>query len=143
MSGMNMAHKHVNREDRIADFCMVHPLNTWLWLILCLTPTVLYQMSRCLSIGELLIHLGEILASDKGIPTHHSDVPEGRILMPDRHSVVPASMTSMRKYMEQDHETGVWKFKDPATVCILNDEKESDDDVVESEVFLFAIHLSC
>ena len=129
-----MSRKEVNREERIADLCMVHPLNSWLWLILCLTPTVLYQVSRCLSVGELLIHLKKMLQSDIEIHPALDDIPEGRYLMPDRHSSPPICTPAMRKYLEQDEKTAIWRFKDPGVVCSLDRERKLDEDVLENEV---------
>ncbi|KAL5106826.1 Dicer-like protein 1 [Taenia crassiceps] len=149
-SGVGVSGKEVIKENRIPQLCIVHPLNTWLWLILCLTPTVLHQVYRCLSIGELANRLHEMLYSDHPVQSAHSpsssvaaaaapppppppplDLPTGNFLMPDRHSVHPVCIPSIRKHLTQDRN-GSWQFKGPVVVCSLDSETSLDRIVEEN-----------
>ncbi|CDI97990.2 DiCer Related family member dcr 1 [Echinococcus multilocularis] len=134
-SGVGVSGKEVIKEERIAQLCIVHPLNTWLWLTLCLTPTVLHQVYRSLSIGELANHLREILYSDNHAQSAHPplptplDLPAGEFLMPDRHSVHPTCIPSIRKVLVQDRD-GSSRFKGPV-VCLSLDSETFLDRAVE------------
>ncbi|KAH9278438.1 Endoribonuclease dcr-1 [Echinococcus granulosus] len=131
MSGVGVSGKEVIKEERIAQLCIVHPLNTWLWLTLCLIPTVLHQVYRSLSIGELANHLREILYSDNHAQSAHPphptplDLPAGEFLMPDRHSVQPTCIPSIRKFLVQDQD-GSCRFKGPVVVFSLDSETSLD-----------------
>lgn len=119
----------LRQEDRLPEFCIVHPLSAWLWLILCLTPTVLHQVTRCLSVGELANRLAQMLCSEdndnNGQPTL---VPEGRFLMPDRASAPAMNTPSLRKYLDEG-----WNLKNPSPVFTAFDECELDEGLDKSE----------
>ncbi|VDN16096.1 unnamed protein product [Dibothriocephalus latus] len=83
------------------DMCILHPLNAWLWLTLCLTPTVIYQVTRCLSACELANLLTCRLYD------HHTDnaelpfgLPEGDFFMPDRGSVSLTDIPPLHRYFD-------------------------------------------
>ncbi|KAL7056145.1 hypothetical protein AAHC03_021158 [Spirometra sp. Aus1] len=96
--------KGVHVEDRLPDMCILHPLNAWLWLTLCLTPTVLYQVTRCLSACELA-NLLTCRLYDR--PTAAADntelpfgLPEGDFLMPDSGSVSLTAIPPLQRYFD-------------------------------------------
>ncbi|KAL5966311.1 Endoribonuclease Dicer [Taenia solium] len=138
-SGVGVSGKTVIKENRIPQLCIVHPLNTWLWLTLCLTPTVLHQVYRCLSIGELANRLHEMLYSDDPVQFAHSsssssssfNLPAGSFLMPDRHSVQPVCIPSIRKYIVRD-QGGSWQFKGRVVVFSLDSETSLDRTVEDN-----------
>lgn len=90
------------------DLCILHPLSAWLWLILCLSPTVLYQLGRSLSACELAARLAVKLYDEKeeepGEKTPQFGLPEGNFLMPDRASVPLSSIPPLQKYMQSGSE---------------------------------------
>ncbi len=104
----------MSREDHLPDLCIVHPLNTWLWLTLCLTPTVLHQMTACLSACEAYNLLAARLYDDcdnlarqprdpmQAPPGPLYGLPEGNFIMPDRASVPLASIPPLQKYLPED-----------------------------------------
>lgn len=143
----------INRaENRIPQLCIVHPLNTWLWITVCLTPTVLYQVYRCLSTGEFSNRLHELIYTtdgdgDKEWPSSNSEhlVPEGNFLMPDRESVPPCNTPSFNKYIvevegDDENSPSGWKMKEPSPVFSCEEEEELDRQVLEmSQVISYSI----
>nr|VZI44705.1 unnamed protein product [Spirometra erinaceieuropaei] len=100
--------KRVHVEDRLPDMCILHPLNAWLWLTLCLTPTVLYQVTRCLSACELANLLtcrlydrptaaAAAAADNAELPF---GLPEGDFFMPDRGSVSLTAIPPLQRYFD-------------------------------------------
>ncbi|KAM3183257.1 hypothetical protein ACTXT7_010703 [Hymenolepis weldensis] len=130
-------------EDRIPHLCVVHPLNTWLWITVCLTPTVLYQVYRCLSTGEFSNRLHELIYTtdgdgDKEWSSSNSEhlFPEGNFLMPDRESVPPCNTPSFNKYIvkvegDDENSPSGWKMKEPSPVFSCEEEEELDRQVLE------------
>lgn len=121
-------------EDRLPQLCVVHPLNTWLWIIVCLTPSVLYQVYRCLSACELSNHLRQMLYSNEnGTNSNRSRIerlPEGNFLMPDRESVPPFNTPAINKYLvkveDDDSTIPRWKIKEPSPVFTCKEEEQLD-----------------
>nr|CUU99449.1 hypothetical transcript [Hymenolepis microstoma] len=128
-------------EDRLAQLCVVHPLNTWLWLTICLTPTVLHQVYRCLSTMEFSNRLHELIYTcDGGGDNEWSSsnpehlFPEGNFLMPDRESVPPCNTPSFSKCIVKvegcgDNSPSDWKFKESCPVFTCEEEEELDGEV--------------
>ncbi|VDM05883.1 unnamed protein product [Schistocephalus solidus] len=82
--------------------CILHPLHAWLWLTLCLTPTVLHQVTRCLSACELANLLTCRLYDNPnaGNTELSFDLPDGDFFMPDRGSISLTAIPPLQRYFD-------------------------------------------
>uniref|UniRef100_A0A5K3FA09 Helicase ATP-binding domain-containing protein n=1 Tax=Mesocestoides corti TaxID=53468 RepID=A0A5K3FA09_MESCO len=106
-AGFAAVEKEVSKEDVMPDLCVIHPLNTWLWLTLCLIPNVLHQIFRCLSTCELRNLLCERLYCESSCANPSEPqfgLPDGGFLMPDRDSVSLSSIPALRKFLIEEQE---------------------------------------
>uniref|UniRef100_A0A0X3Q022 Endoribonuclease dcr-1 n=1 Tax=Schistocephalus solidus TaxID=70667 RepID=A0A0X3Q022_SCHSO len=101
-AGRREESKAVHVEDRLPDMCILHPLNAWLWLTLCLTPTVLHQVTRCLSACELANLLTCRLYDNPnaGNTELSFDLPDGDFFMPDRGSISLTAIPPLQRYFD-------------------------------------------
>ncbi|VDO04032.1 unnamed protein product [Rodentolepis nana] len=133
-------------EDRLPQLCVVHPLNTWLWITVCLTPIVLHQVYRCLSTMEFSNRLRELIYTCGGGGDGGGGVnawsssnpeilfPEGNFLMPDRESVSPCNTPLFSNCIVKvegcgDNSPSGWRFKEPCPVFTCEEEEDLDRQV--------------
>ncbi|KAL3316861.1 hypothetical protein Ciccas_004489 [Cichlidogyrus casuarinus] len=76
-----------------ANTVEVHPLPAWLWIQLTLTPSVLFQLERCMHASDLHVRLLKELYEDD-VDLDSSCVPDGTVLMVDRLLGKPTRETS-------------------------------------------------